>query len=149
MVVKFSSFGRAYMAFRLFLEQGLNPFKDLKWFEGGTHDNVVLSVRKGIVDAGTVRSDPLERMEPEGNIRMAEFRLLHLVQDDFPFVHSTKLYPEWPFTALPHMDSGLNAKIQKADHPAAKAAKIAGWVEPLDYSPVAECLRIVERTKNT
>ncbi len=153
MVVKFSSFGGAYMAFRLLLENGINPFKEMKLFEGHTHDNVVFSVRKGIVDAGTVRSDTLERMEAEGKIKMAEFRVLHPIKDDFPFVHSTRLYPEWPFAALPHTDKAINAKIKKAllelkpDHPAAKAAKIVGWVEPLDYTPVAECLRIVDQAR--
>ncbi len=153
MVVKFSSFGGAYMAFRLLLEEGINPFRDMKILEGYTHDNVVYSVLKGKVDAGTVRSDTLERMEAEGKIKMSAFRVLHQIKDSFPFVHSTRLYPEWPFAALSHTDPKINEKIKKAllslsrNHPAARAAKIAGWVEPLDYSPVAECLRRVDQAK--
>ncbi len=153
MVVKFSSFGGAYMAFRLLLEQGINPFRELHLVEGYTHDNVVFSVLKGRVDAGTVRSDTLERMEAEGKIKMADFRVLHPINDGFPFVHSTRLYPEWPFAALPHTSKEINLRIKKAllglkkDHPAARAARIAGWVEPLDYTPVAECLRVVDRVR--
>ena len=153
MVVKLSSFGGAYMAFRLLLEKGINPFKDLTVLEGGTHDKVVMAVKRGLVPAGTVRSDTLERMEAEGKIHLKDFRVLHQVQDDFPFVHSTRLYPEWPFAALAHTSKSTNEKIKKAllalkpSHPAAKAAKIAGWVPPLDYTPVAECLRIVDQAK--
>ncbi len=155
MVVKLSSFGGAYMAFRLLLENGINPFRDLQVLEGGTHDRVVLSVQKGLVPAGTVRSDTLERMEAEGKIRVSDFRVLHQVKDDFPFLHSTRLYPEWPFAALKHVPAEVNARVKqallelKADHPAARAARIAGWVEPLDYTPVAECLRIVDEARKS
>ncbi len=154
MCVKMSSFGGAQMGFRHLIEKGINPFKDFTGLkEGFKHDNVVISVKNGLVDAGTVRSDTLERMDAEGKIRMSDFRVLDRVSDDFPFVHTTVLYPEWPFAALPHTDSGLNARVKKAllnlskDDPAAKAAKIAGWTEPLDYSPVAKCLEVVAKAK--
>ncbi len=149
MCVKKTSFGGGQMAFRHMIERGINPFKDLKLLEGGKHDNVVYMVKKGRVDGGTVRSDTLERMEAEGKIKIKDFKVLDRVDDDFPFLHSTILYPEWPFAALKHVDSTQNQKIKEAllalkkDDPAAKAAKIAGWIEPLDYSPVATCLEIV------
>lgn len=150
MCVKLSSFGGGQMAFRHLLKKGINPFKDFSALvEGKKHDNVVMAVRRGVVAAGTVRSDTLERMSAEGKISMSEFKVLDKVNDDFPFVHSTILYPEWPFAACAHSNDNLNKKITsallalKADNPAAKAAKIAGWTTPLDYTPVAECLEEV------
>jgi len=152
MCVKKTSFGGGQMAFRHLIEKGVDPFKDVTLLEGKKHDSVVMAVKKGIVDVGTVRSDILERMESEGKIKLSQFKVLDKANDSFPFVHTTRLYPEWPFAALSHVSDDTNKKILdallalKPGSPAAKAGKIVGWKKPLDYTQVAECLRIV-RTK--
>ncbi len=150
MCVKYSSFGGGQMAWRLLVENNINPKTDFAAFiEGKKHDNVVLAVLNGSVDAGTVRTDTLERMQGEGRIKIEDFKIIHKVNDDFPFVHSTRLYPEWPMAACPWTDSTTAEKVKKAliDMPsgsnAAKSAKIVGWCEPLDYSPVKECLKVI------
>jgi ABC-type phosphate/phosphonate transport system substrate-binding protein len=150
MIVKKSSFGGAQMALRYFIDNRINPFKDFATItEGVTHDNVVKAVLNREVDAGTVRSDILERMEAEGKISMSKIRVLDKVNDDFPFVHSVRLYPEWPFGATKRTNDALNAKITNAlfalrpEDPASKASKSAGWAPPADYTSVAECLSIV------
>ncbi len=154
MCVKKTSFGGGQMAFRLMIEKGINPFKDTVLIEGRKHDNVVMAVGAGSVDVGTVRSDTLERMESEGKIKLGDFRVLEKMDDDFPFLHSTRLYPEWPFAVLKHVPGPVAKSVAnalfalKAEDPAAQAAKIAGWVKPLDYSPVEECLRIVNSYSN-
>jgi len=148
MCVKKSSFGGGQMAFRHLIENGINPFKETVLMEGRKHDNVVMAVQAGMVDVGTVRSDTFERMEAEGKIKMSDFRIIDQAKDDFPFVHSTVLYPEWPLAFLAHVPADVNTKVKKAllglkqDNGAAKQAKIAGWTEPLDYAPVAKCLII-------
>jgi ABC-type phosphate/phosphonate transport system substrate-binding protein len=148
MCVKKSSFGGGQMAFRHLIENGLNPFTETSLVEGRTHDNVVLAVQTGMVDVGTVRSDTLERMAEEGKIRLGDFRLIDRAEDDFPFMHTTRLYPEWVVLTLPHVSQQLQAKVKAAllaldkDNPALKKAKIAGWTEPLDYRPVAKTLII-------
>lgn len=148
MCVKYSSFGGAHMAWRLLLENGLDPKQDCRAFlEGNTHDNVVLAVQNGLVDAGTVRSDTLERMQDEGKIKIGDFRIIHQINDDFPFVHSTRLYPEWPLAACKNTDPGLARKVASAlksmpgNESALKAAKIVGWKKSADYTAVTECLR--------
>ncbi len=151
MAVKYSSFGGCHMAWRLLLENGIDPKKDCSAFlEGGKHDNVVLAVKNGTVDVGTVRTDTLERMEAEGKIKISDFRIIHQIKDDFPFVHSTRLYPEWPMAACAKTDKALAQKVADAliampkDSPAAKAAKCVGWTKPADYSSVTECLKIIK-----
>lgn len=151
MCVKYSSFGGAHMAWRLMLEKGVDPKKDCAAFlQGGKHDNVVLAVKAGAADAGTVRTDTLERMQDEGKIDMSQFRIIHQIKDDFPFVHSTRLYPEWPMAACAKTDPALAQKLAQAlmeikpDSPAAKAAKIVGWTQPADYSQVVECLKAIK-----
>lgn len=149
MCVKKTSFGGGLMAFRHMIEAGVNPFTDVQLKEGKKHDAVVVSVQKGLVDAGTVRSDTLERMEAEGKIKMEDFQVLDRASDDFPFVHTTMLYPEWPMAALDHVEADLGAEIAEAlknlssDHPAAKAGKIVGWTDSANYGPVADCLDAV------
>ncbi len=152
MIVKRTSFGGAHMAWRLLVENGIDPSKDFAAFaEGGKHDNVVLAVKNGAMDAGTVRTDTLERMEAEGKVSLADFRIINQLKDDFPFVHSTQLYPEWPMAALSKTDQALADKVAAAltslsqDAPAAKSAKIVGWTKPADYSSVKECLRIINQ----
>lgn len=151
MCVKYSSFGGGHMAWRLMLENGVDPKVDCTSFaEGLKHDNVVLAVKNGAVDAGTVRSDTLERMAAEGAISMDEFKIIHKVDDDFPFVHSTQLYPEWPMAACKGTDEAVTSAIAEAlmamdaESTAAKTAKVVGWTEPADYGPVVDCLKAIK-----
>ena len=146
-----TSFGGWYMAYREFKEKGIDPYKDFKTLGfGGTHDAVVLSVIKGEVDAGTVRTDTLERMDQEGKIDIDDFYILNKSEqelgDNF-FVHSTRLYPEWPLAKLEHTDTVLADKVARSllsmpiDSEAAKASNCAGWTVPLNYQAVHECLK--------
>jgi phosphate/phosphite/phosphonate ABC transporter binding protein len=150
MCVKYSSFGGAHMAWRLLLESGIDPKKDCTAFlEGKTHDNVVMAVKEGLVDVGTVRSDTLERMADEGKIRMRDFTIINQINDGFPFVHSTRLYPEWPFAACAKATPELRKQVAKAlyliqgDHPAMVASKVFSWTRPAKYSEVTACLRVI------
>ena len=150
MAVKKSSFGGAQMAWRLLLEHGVDPEKDCTEFTfGSKHDNVVLAVLNGATDAGTVRSDTIERMADEGAIDLAALRVINKVADDFPFAHSTRLYPEWPLAACKGTDPAVAAQVAEAleamqpGDTAAQAAKVAGWAAPADYSSVVECLTAI------
>jgi ABC-type phosphate/phosphonate transport system substrate-binding protein len=71
-----SSFGGWLMARRELQRSGLRPGKEFKVSFLGTHDAVVHAVLNGEVDAGTVRTDTLERMELEGKIDLNEIRTL-------------------------------------------------------------------------
>ncbi|MDJ0647565.1 MAG: PhnD/SsuA/transferrin family substrate-binding protein [Xenococcaceae cyanobacterium MO_188.B19] len=148
MGVSEKSFGGWQMAWGVFKDQGINPqkeFKDLSF--AGTHDKVVMAVLNGQVDGGTIRTDILERMEAEGTIKLEDFKIINRQEDSsgkFPFVHSTPLYPEWPFTAAQGVSVEISEAVAKAllnlpeDHPGAVAAKSAGWTVPQNYRPVHE-----------
>ncbi len=142
------SFGGWVMCWRELQQRGIDParfFSSLSY--GKTHDAVVLAVRSGDVDGGTVRSDTLERMAEAGSINLDEFRVLNEQQNDnFPFKLSTSLYPEWPFAAVKTTPANLARKVAAAllvmdeNTPAAKSSKSAGWTVPLNYQPVHDCL---------
>lgn len=155
MAVDETSLGGFMMALRELKGAGLNPYRDLAELRfGGTHDKVVMAVREGLVDVGTVRTDILERMEAEGQIKLSEFRIINPHprdgadgQADFPLVHSTALYPEWPFSKVRHTSNLLASRVSIAlaempeEHPAALSGNYAGWTIPLDYQPVHDLLR--------
>jgi two-component system sensor histidine kinase TtrS len=150
MCVKFSSFGGAQMALRLLKESGINPEKDCSAYtEGGTHDDVVMAVLNRQTDMGTVRSDTLERMAAEGKIRMDAFKVISEIKDGFQFVHSTRLYPEWPMAACEKCDPKLARAVAKAlyllepTHKAATDSKVYSWTYPANYSDVTVCLRLI------
>lgn len=150
MCVKFTSFGGAYMAARLLKDNGIDPTKDCaSYTQGNTHDNVVMAVLQGKVDVGTVRSDTMERMEAEGKIKMSDFRVLNQINDGFHFVHSTRLYPEWPLAACQTVGSALARKVAKAmmlmksTDKAMKNAKVYSWTYPANYGDVTVCLRAI------
>ena len=144
MAVKASSFGGWQMAYKEILDAGINPEKDCASLEfGGKHDNVVLAVQNGAVDAGTVRTDTLERMAAEGSIDMDEFKVISQQDHNgFPFVCSTALYPEWPLGKVKTVSDDVAAAVvaalkeMKPEDPAAKSAKVVGWTDALDYGPV-------------
>lgn len=144
MAVKKSSFGGWQMAYKEFHDIGINPEKDFAELNfGGKHDNVVLAIQNEAFDAGTVRTDTLERMQAEGIIDMEDFKIINKKEyTDFPFVCSTTLYPEWPLAKVKATPDALAKevvdalkKLQSSD-PAAKSAKVIGWVDSLDYGPV-------------
>ena len=148
MAVEQRSFGGWIMCWRELHHLGLDPsrfFSSLRF--GKTHDAVVYAVRNAEVDGGTVRTDTMERMAEAGTIDLEEFRILNEQQrEDFPFKLSTSLYPEWPFAAVKSTSIDLARQVasallsMKADEPAAKASKSAGWTVPLNYQPVHDCL---------
>jgi two-component system, LuxR family, sensor histidine kinase TtrS len=149
MAVDEHSFGGWIMCWRELHQMGIDPlsfFSSLSY--GNTHDKVVLAVRNGDVDAGTVRTDTLERMAETGDIDLNEFRILNAQQaENFPFKLSTALYPEWPFGAIkttsPHLARLVASCLlaMEEDEPAAKSSKSAGWTVPMNYQPVHDCLR--------
>ena len=146
MAVKKSSFGGWQMAYMELLDQGIDPFKDFSKLEfGGKHDNVVLAVQNGVVDAGTVRTDTLERMVATGIIELSEFKIISSKKHgDFPFVHSTALYPEWPIAKTKGTSDQIAQKVVtalkqlKSTDKAAQDAKIMGWTDALDYQGVED-----------
>jgi len=151
MAVDFSSFGGYLMAYKLLLDNDIDPRKDpSSLVEGITHENVVRAVAKGLIEVGTVRTGVLEGMAEDGEIELTEFRILHQVDDAFPFVHSTRLYPEWPMAALAHVTDNQARAMQKAlfglqaSEPAARQAGIVGWQPAVSYDPVRAVIRIIQ-----
>jgi diguanylate cyclase (GGDEF)-like protein len=149
MAVDQFSLGGWRSAWRELQEQGINPLKDLKSLEfGGSHDDVVVAILNRKADAGTVRTGTLEKLARDGKIQLSSLRILNERKyEGFPFLVSTRLYPEWPLAKLKHTSDNLSKKVSIAllhmpeNSRAAQAADISGWTIPLDYYPVHELMR--------
>ena len=151
MAVDERSLGGWHMAWRELKRRGVDPQRDFAELRfGGSHDAVVYAVRDGVVDAGSVRSDTLERMGLEGKIRLADFKVLMPHEDcdgEIRFLHSTPHYPEWPFAKASHTSDELAKEVAIAlmqmseNSMAAQSARCAGWSIPQNYRPVHECLK--------
>jgi len=145
--VEAAAFGGFQMAWRELKEAGVDPFKDLRdlRFMGFPQDEIVYAVRDGRVDAGTVRTDILERMANKGVINLADFNVLNSRESEgFHLLHSTRLYPEWAFAKSVAAPGDLARDVSIAllqmprDDPATRAGKYFGWTVPLDYNRVHE-----------
>lgn len=141
------SFGGWIMALRELKQAGIDESNMQVTFYG-THEKAALAVLNGNADAGTVRTDTLERMAMNGKIKMDDFAVLNQKNySNFFYVASTKLYPEWPFAKTKHVNDSLAEKVAVAlismpeNSEAAKSIKSAGWTIPLDYQEIHECLR--------
>ena len=151
MAVSEPAFGGWRVAWLEMLEQDFNPYDDLKkliFTDSKSQPDVVYAIRDRKVDAGVVRTDLLERMEKAGKIDMRYFRIINNKDiKNFPFFLSTKLYPEWSFSALKHVPAKRVAQVKKIllsiteSSGAAKAGKYVGWIEPADYSSVDSLMR--------
>ncbi len=130
------------------LQAGLRLPEDANIVILGSHDAVAHAVANGEVDAGFVRTGLIEQLAGEGAIDLPRLHVLAARQyPGFPYQVSTRLYPEWAFVALPHVDSRHVRHIAsslmrlEADHTAARAAGIAGFAPPADYLPVENIMR--------
>lgn len=142
MAVKENAFGGFQMAWLELKHHDINPFEDFSslQFSGFPQDKVVYAVLNGKIDAGAVRTTTLERMAAEGLIDIKQFKIInHKTNSNFPFLHSTQLYPEWPIAKLKNTSVELADMVSTAlfelpaENTAAKQAQISGWTIPLDY----------------
>lgn len=130
------------------MEAGVDPNLDVELYVVGSHDGVIQSLLAGEAEAGFVRTGIVEAMIREGKLPVNRLKVIQPQEHaNFPFRVSTRLYPEWAFAALPHVDEHISAKIAAAllnldpDMPAAKTADLHGFSVPADYTPVEELAR--------
>lgn len=147
------SFGGWVACLDELVRAGIDPENDFRQFTfAKTQDAVVSAVRNKTVDAGTVRTDVLERMAATGEISLDEFKVLPPVTPDplnsqFQFVLSTRLYPEWAMAITTHVPEELASKVSALlltmpiDATPAKAVQGAGWTVPLDYTGILEVMK--------
>ena len=144
-----TSLGGYQMQAREVLQSGLNIDEDAHILElGQPQDKSIQAVINGEADAALVRTGLIEAMSREGKVDATLLKTIHpQTPAGFPFLLSTRLYPEWPLAAMPWTDDNLARELASAilamphGGEIAKAAKIHGFTIPGDYRPVDDLLR--------
>lgn len=115
---------------------------------GQPHEKVVEAVLARQADLGFVRTGILESLAREGKLDLATISIINKQNlPGFPVYVSTRLYPDWPVSALPHTSSYLKRKVAAfllnlGDNKAlARALDIQGFDVPSNYTPVEDMLR--------
>jgi len=138
------AFGGYLMQAGELLEAGVNPRTELRLtYLGLPQDPIVQAVAEGRADAGFVRTGVVEAMVRDGRIRPGQLRALNSRNEPgFPFLLSTRLYPEWPFASTTHTAEDLAKRVLiallalPAESMPAQQGGYHSWAIPLSYEPV-------------
>ncbi|QEW08136.1 diguanylate cyclase [Nitrincola iocasae] len=140
--------GYRSQAYELFLAGIRLPDDIQELQELGTHHEAVRAVMDGRADVAFVRDGILEQMQRNGQLQEQAVKLINpQFNSDFTHQVSTRLYPEWPVFALPHVNDRTIRHVAAAlfsldpEHPAAQQAGIYGFTVPADYLPVEAMAR--------
>jgi len=144
-----SSLGGFQMQVGELLREGVRmPTEQDLLFTGMPHDAVVRAVLSGEADVGFVRSGVLEGMVAEGQLDPNDLKVINLQSfSGLPFRASTRLYPEWPLSAMPQSDLDLSRRVAAAllnldsQGEVARQIGIYGFGVPADYSIIEDLLR--------
>ena len=141
--------GYLFQAYEL-KQQGLDvPQAFAAYHVAKKQDDAVLAVKAGLVDAGFIRTGVLEDMIAEGKIKAGDVVVVDR-KPGFPEALSTGLYPEWYLLAVNKALAATDAKVKAAalalaaDSPAAKAAKIKGFSEPVDPGATIQMMKAMK-----
>jgi PAS domain S-box-containing protein len=115
---------------------------------GSRQDLIVEEVISGRADVGFVRTGLLEDMARDGKLDMKKIKIINpQYSEGFALPFSTKLYPEWPFVAMPNSDIKLSEKIlslllRDTDTAHVDSDRLLDdWTIPQDYTITAELMR--------
>jgi diguanylate cyclase (GGDEF)-like protein/PAS domain S-box-containing protein len=142
------SFGGFTMQAYELKRMGLLANKDFRvLMTGMPHDAAFQAMLDGRADAAFVRTGLIESLVQTGKLDAGAVRVLNRqIFPDFPYATSTRLYPQWPLSALPHVNRQLARQVAALlytlpeQHPAAIAGKYVAWSIPADYEPVRSVL---------
>jgi diguanylate cyclase (GGDEF)-like protein/PAS domain S-box-containing protein len=142
------SFGGFMMQAYEMKGMGLLANKDFRvLMTGMPHDAAFQAMLDGRADAAFVRTGLIESLVETGKLDAGAVRVLNRqTSPDFPYATSTRLYPQWPFSALPHVSRQLARQVAALlytlpdQHPAAIAGRYSAWSIPADYEPVRSVL---------
>ncbi|MEO5661223.1 MAG: PhnD/SsuA/transferrin family substrate-binding protein [Polaromonas sp.] len=144
MAVGPDAFGGYQIAAGELLWAGVDPERDLGrlQFTGFPIQQIVHAVRSGQADAGIVRSCLLEEMIHSGEIGKEELRVLApIATPGLKCQTSSRLYPDWPFVALPQTPADLSKRVAIALLAMPSTAEGYSWTVPSDYQVVDDLFR--------
>ena len=117
-------------------------------------NKIVQDVQNGLADVGFVRTDLIDRNVAANTTSWDYFRVIgEIVDDHFPFAHSTSFTPEWPIGGLKHVPDEIRELLGRAlmsldrdsndptlSEPAIKG-NFASWTTPSNYLGLLDMLQ--------
>lgn len=143
------AFGGWKMAYRELLLHNIDPYNDnslIKFSHNNSHQAVVKSVLNKEIDIGVIRTGVIEKLISENRLKPDSLKIINQHKDTLSSIHSTKHYPEWPFSVLHHIDNDISNKVFhalleiKPESNAAITGKYVNWAAPLDYDEVNQLI---------
>lgn len=111
---------------------------------------LVQMVQSQTVDAAFIRTGIIENLIRSGKLAEGELRVLDAqAMDEADMLRTTRWYPEWfmmaSSTLPPELVEQFGAALMaiEADSGPARAARISGFQQPLDVTPVVDAMRQV------
>ncbi|MDP3699660.1 MAG: EAL domain-containing protein [Hylemonella sp.] len=115
---------------------------------GVPQDLTVQAVVDRLADAAYVRTGLIEQMAREGRLDLRQVKVLNAQNyPGYPFALSTRLYPEWPVIAMPHLGERSAVRVAGAllslphGGETVRRMGIYGFATPADYEPVRAMMR--------
>ena len=118
------------------------------YFVDMPQQKVLKAVLDGSADAGFVRTNVLENMAEQGRLDLRQIKIIHLQKlDNFPYILSTALYPEWPISRAANTSKDLSDKIvvallQRFVNTKPMEGSI-GWSSPVEYDKINNIFKIL------
>lgn len=149
MGVHYEAFGGWQMALRELLLHDINPYEEnsiVRFSKNNSHKAVINAVLDKAIDIGVIRSGIIEKLVNEKKLNADNIKIINQHCDELTTVHSTRHYPEWPFSVLPHISDQVSNKVFhtlldiKKESKAAISGGYVGWTAPLDYTEVNQLI---------
>jgi len=125
---------------------GIKPAQIIE--TGLPQDLTIQALLDGQADAAFVRTAVVEDMVREGKLDAAMIKVINPQNyPGYPYQLSTRLYPEWPVVAMPHLPEHIAVQIAGAllslPHGSETARRMGlyGFTTPADYEPVRAIMR--------
>lgn len=146
------SLGGWLAAARELQEEGIDPHHDVAGVQTyETVEEIVAAVRERRADAGILPTGMLEWLVRRGEVEWRQLKVLkprsaYPGSADFPYVCSTRLYPNSVMARSPRVPNALADQVavallsMPADRQAASITHVAGWTTPLSYESVRQCM---------
>lgn len=139
------AFGGYLLGYKALIDAGLRPERDLRLrFTGFPADALVYLLREKAVQAVIVPVCLLEKMDEEGLIHKADFKVVLNHPTSIPCLSSTPLYPDWSFVALPAVSDELADRVTRVLFNAPQDAPFR-WGAPASTREVETLLRDVRQ----
>lgn len=140
------SFGAYQMQAYEMLLQGVHAGAVVQ--TGLPQENAITSLLSGQTDAAFIRTGLMEDLVYEGKLDPSRVKVVNpQTHADFPLAVSTRLYPDWPVVALPHLPEELKARIAgtllSLEHGTAvtRSMGLYGFTIPANYDAVRTVMR--------